>query len=144
MESEEKGKEEGADLITGGEAVGDKGHFVQPTIFANVRGDMRIAKEEIFGPVLCAESFGDDDFESIAKRANNTNYGSSGSVWTQAISTAHKMAMLIDAGQVSNNRHAAVDPAIPFGGNKQSGWGREFGQEGLDPYLKTKATTVIF
>ena len=138
------GKEEGADLITGGESVGEKGHFVQPTIFANVRGDMRIAKEEIFGPVLCAESFGDDDFESIAKRANDTNYGLSGSVWSQDISTAHKMAMLIDAGQVSINCHAAVDPAIPFGGNKQSGWGREFGQEGLDPYLKTKATTVIF
>jgi phenylacetaldehyde dehydrogenase len=138
------GKEEGADLITGGKSVGDKGHFVQPTIFANVRGDMRIAKEEIFGPVLCAESFGDDDFESIAKRANGTNYGLSGSVWSQDISTAHKMAMLIDAGQVSINCHAAVDPAIPFGGNKQSGWGREFGQEGLDPYLKTKATTVIF
>ena len=138
------GKEEGADLITGGESVGEKGHFVQPTIFANVQGDMRIAKEEIFGPVLCAESFSSDDFEIIAKSANDTNYGLSGSVWSQDISTAHKMAMLIDAGQVSINCHAAVDPAIPFGGNKQSGWGREFGQEGLEPYLKTKATTVIF
>ena len=138
------GKEEGADLITGGESVGEKGHFVQPTIFANVQGDMRIAKEEIFGPVLCAQSFSSDDFEIIAKRANDTNYGLSGSVWSQDISTAHKMAMLIDAGQVSINCHAAVDPAIPFGGNKQSGWGREFGQEGLEPYLKTKATTVIF
>ena len=138
------GKEEGADLITGGDSVGEKGHFVQPTIFANVQGDMRIAKEEIFGPVLCAESFSSDDFEIIAKSANDTNYGLSGSVWSQDISTAHKMAMLIDAGQVSINCHAAVDPAIPFGGNKQSGWGREFGQEGLEPYLKTKATTVIF
>jgi len=117
---------------------------VQPTIFSNVNGDMRIAREEIFGPVLSAESFDDSDLETIANKANNTSYGLSGSVWTQDISVAHKMAMLIDSGQVSINCHAAVDPAIPFGGNKQSGWGREFGQEGLEPYLKTKATTVIF
>jgi phenylacetaldehyde dehydrogenase len=65
-------------------------------------------------------------------------------VWTKDIAVGHKMAQLIDSGQVSINCHAAVDPAIPFGGNKMSGWGREFGQEGLDPYLKTKATTVIF
>ena len=144
MEYIQIGKDEGADLISGGESVGDKGYFVQPTIFSNVNGDMRIAREEIFGPVLCAESFDDSDLETIANKANNTSYGLSGSVWTQDISVAHKMAMLIDSGQVSINCHAAVDPAIPFGGNKQSGWGREFGQEGLEPYLKTKATTVIF
>ena len=144
MEYIQIGKDEGADLLSGGESVGDKGYFVQPTIFSNVKGDMRIAREEIFGPVLCAESFDDSDLETIANKANNTSYGLSGSVWTQDISVAHKMAMLIDSGQVSNNCHAAVDPAIPFGGNKQSGWGREFGKEGLEPYLKTKATTVIF
>ena len=144
MEYIQIGKDEGADLLSGGESVGDKGYFVQPTIFSNVKGDMRIAREEIFGPVLCAESFDDSDLETIANKANNTSYGLSGSVWTQDISVAHKMAMLIDSGQVSINCHAAVDPAIPFGGNKQSGWGREFGEEGLEPYLKTKATTVIF
>ena len=144
MEYIQIGKDEGADLLSGGESVGDKGYFVQPTIFSNVKGDMRIAREEIFGPVLCAESFDDSDLETIANKANNTSYGLSGSVWTQDISVAHKMAMLIDSGQVSINCHAAVDPAIPFGGNKQSGWGREFGKEGLEPYLKTKATTVIF
>ena len=138
------GREEGAEILTGGNSYGDKGHFVQPTIFSNVDGGMRIAKEEIFGPVLCAQSFSSQDLEQIASEANDTPYGSSGSVWSQDISIAHKMAMLIDAGQVSINCHAAVDPAIPFGGNKQSGWGREFGAEGLEAYLKTKATTVIF
>ena len=138
------GQEEGAELLTGGNSYGDQGHFVQPTIFSNVDGGMRIAKEEIFGPVLCAQSFSSQDLEKIASEANDTPYGLSGSVWSQDISIAHKMAMLIDAGQVSINCHAAVDPAIPFGGNKQSGWGREFGAEGLEAYLKTKATTVIF
>ena len=138
------GREEGAELLTGGNSYGDQGHFVQPTIFSNVNGGMRIAKEEIFGPVLCAQSFSSQDLEQIASEANDTPYGLSGSVWSQDISIAHKMAMLIDAGQVSINCHAAVDPAIPFGGNKQSGWGREFGAEGLEAYLKTKATTVIF
>ena len=138
------GREEGAEILTGGNSHGDKGHFVQPTIFSNVDGGMRIAKEEIFGPVLCAQSFSSQDLEQIASEANDTPYGLSGSVWSQDISIAHKMAMLIDAGQVSINCHAAVDPAIPFGGNKQSGWGREFGAEGLEAYLKTKATTVIF
>ena len=138
------GQDEGAELVTGGETIGDKGFFVKPTIFSNVKGDMRIAKEEIFGPVLCAQPFENEDLETIAHQANDTSYGLSGSVWTQDISIAHKMAMLIDAGQVSINCHAAVDPAIPFGGNKQSGWGREFGKEGLEPYLKTKATSVIF
>ena len=138
------GREEGAELLTGGNSYGDQGHFVQPTIFSNVNGDMRIAEEEIFGPVLCAQSFSSQDLEQIASEANDTPYGLSGSVWSQDISVAHKMAMLIDAGQVSINCHAAVDPAIPFGGNKQSGWGREFGAEGLEAYLKTKATTVIF
>ena len=138
------GIDEGAELITGGKIAGEKGFFIQPTIFTQVHGDMKIAKEEIFGPILCAQSFGDNDLETIAQQANDTSYGLSGSVWTQDISVAHKMAMLIDAGQVSINWHAAVDPAIPFGGNKQSGWGREFGKEGLEPYLKTKATSVIF
>jgi phenylacetaldehyde dehydrogenase len=94
--------------------------------------------------VLFATSFGDTDLESIAAEANQSIYGLSGSVWTKDIAVGLKMAQLIDSGQVSINCHAAVDPAIPFGGNKMSGWGREFGEEGLDPYLKTKATTVIF
>jgi phenylacetaldehyde dehydrogenase len=138
------GRKSGATLACGGEALPGKGHFVRPTLFAHTTMDMPIAREEIFGPVLCAQSFGDGDLESLAAEANKTIYGLSGSVWTRDISVGHKMAALIDSGQVSINAHAAVDPAIPFGGNRQSGWGREFGREGLDPYLKTKATTVIY
>ncbi|HJP04689.1 MAG: betaine-aldehyde dehydrogenase [Chromatiales bacterium] len=138
------GKDEGAELICGGEALPGKGHFVQPTIFTHPHQDIKIAREEIFGPVLFAQPFSDSDLEAIAAEANKSIYGLSGSVWTKDISVGLKMASLIDSGQVSINCHAAVDPAIPFGGNKMSGWGREFGKEGLEPYLKTKSTTVIF
>ena len=138
------GRQSGAELVCGGEAPAGKGFFVRPTVFARTSMDMRIAREEIFGPVLCIQSFGDGDLGAVAAEANKTIYGLSGSVWTRDISVAHKMVNLIDSGQVSINCHAAVDPAIPFGGNRQSGWGREFGREGLDAFLKTKATTVIF
>jgi len=138
------GRESGAELVCGGSALEGKGYFVKPTLFARTDMNMKIAREEIFGPVLCAQSFSDSDLKGVAAEANSTIYGLSGSVWTRDISVAHKMVSLIDSGQVSINCHAAVDPAIPFGGNRQSGWGREFGREGLDPYLKTKATTVMF
>jgi phenylacetaldehyde dehydrogenase len=137
------GKDE-AELICGGNARDGKGFFVEPTLFTNSHQNIKIAREEIFGPVLYAQPFGDSDLESIAAEANKSVYGLSGSVWTKDIAVGLKMAQLIDAGQVSVNCHAAVDPAIPFGGNKMSGWGREFGKDGLEPYLKTKATTVIF
>lgn len=138
------GKQSEAELRCGGEALPGKGFFVRPTVFGQTNMDMKIAREEIFGPVMCIQTFSDSDLDTVADEANNTVYGLSGSVWTRDISVAHRMAAKIDSGQVSINCHAAVDPAIPFGGNKQSGWGREFGQEGLEPYLKTKATTVLF
>jgi len=140
----QSGKDEGANLVCGGDAVDGKGFFVQPTLFTHPDQNLRIAREEIFGPVLFAQPFGDSDLEAVAAHANDSEYGLSGSVWTKDISVGLKMASLIDAGQVSINTHAAVDPAIPFGGNKMSGWGREFGEEGLEPFLKTKATTVLF
>jgi phenylacetaldehyde dehydrogenase len=140
----QSGKDSGAELICGGEALDGKGFFVQPTLFAHNNQDIQIAREEIFGPVLYAQPFSDTDVESVAAEANKGIYGLSGSVWTRDISTGLRMASLIDSGQVSVNCHAAVDPAIPFGGNKMSGWGREMGKEGLEAYLKTKATTVVF
>jgi phenylacetaldehyde dehydrogenase len=140
----EAGKATSADLVCGGETIAGPGHFVQPTIFGQTTMDMKIAKEEIFGPVLCVQKFGDHDLDAIAEQCNSTIYGLSGSVWTRDISVAHRMVNKIDSGQVAINCHAAVDPAIPFGGNRQSGWGREMGEEGLESYLKTKSTTVMF
>jgi phenylacetaldehyde dehydrogenase len=138
------GRREGGELVCGGKAPTRAGYFYEPTLFARMRSDMTPVKSEIFGPVLCAQVFGDDDFERIANEANSTIYGLSGSVWTRDIGLAMQMVKRIDSGQVAVNMHAAIDPAVPFGGNRQSGWGREFGREGLEPYLKTKAVTVTW
>ena len=105
---------------------------------------MTPVKNEIFGPVLCVHRFGDDDLDQVAREANSTIYGLSGSVWTRDLGIAMQMVRKIDSGQVSVNMHAALDPAMPFGGNKQSGWGREFGKEGLEPYLKTKGISITW
>ncbi len=137
-------REQGARLVVGGDRVGSQGFYVAPTIFADTKPDMTIVREEIFGPVIAVQTFGDEDLETIARAANDTIYGLSGSVWTRNLETAHRMVKLIDAGQVGVNCHAAMDPTMPFGGNKQSGWGREFGAESLDLYLKTKAVTITW
>ncbi len=137
-------QKQGAHLVAGGARVGTKGYFIAPTIFADTKPDMTIVRDEIFGPVIAAQTFGDEDLQTIADAANDTIYGLSGSVWTRNLETAHRMVKLIDAGQIGVNCHAAMDPTMPFGGNKQSGWGREFGAESLDLYLKTKAVTITW
>lgn len=137
------GIEEGATLLTGGNRLEGPGYFVQPTIFTDCTPDMAIVRDEIFGPVMAVQKFSTLDIDEIAAMANDTEYGLSGSVWTQNLSTAHLLVSRIRAGQVSINCHGAIGTNIPFGGYGQSGWGREFGQEGLDAYLETKAVTAM-
>ena len=136
----EFGVADGARLLFGGEPVVGPGHFLRPALFTHVDSSMRIAREEIFGPVLSVFRFSDE--ETLLRDVNGLRYGLSGSVWTRDIQRALRLAQRIDSGQVAVNYHAAMSPETPFGGNKESGWGREFGREGLDPYLKTKAISI--
>ncbi len=136
----EYGKQEGAKCLTGGKRHGDKGYFVEPTLFADVTDDMRIAREEIFGPVLSVLKF--DDIDEIAKRANDTNFGLAAAVWTRDIAKAHRFASKVRAGTVWVNCYDVFDAAAPFGGFKQSGIGRELGEAGLAAYTELKTVTV--
>jgi phenylacetaldehyde dehydrogenase len=135
------GEREGATRVTPELPPLGPGYFVAPVVFADCRPDMRIVREEIFGPVLTVQRF-EDDLDGLAAAVNDTIFGLSGSVWSRDLATALKFAQRIDAGQVAINAHAAVSPETPFGGNRQSGWGREMGRESLDAYLKTKAVSV--
>ncbi len=103
---------------------------------------MKVVREEIFGPVVCAQSFTDSDLDRIAADANNTEYGLAASIWTRDISIAHKLASRIRSGTVWVNCHNVFDASLPFGGYKQSGWGREMGEEALRNYTETKAVTI--
>lgn len=138
----QKGIKEGATLVCGGHVLEGEGNFIEPTIFTRCSPDMAIVREEIFGPVMSVQRFSTTNLDEIAAMANDTEYGLSGSVWTQSLSTAHALVSRIRAGQVSINCHGAIGTNIPFGGYGQSGWGREFGQEGLDAYLEIKAVTA--
>lgn len=138
----ETGKAEGASLVTGGQKLDRPGNFVAPTIFTGCTSDMTIVREEIFGPVMSILPFATEDLDEIARMANDSVYGLSGSVWTRSISSAHRLVSRIRSGHVSVNCHGAVGTNIPFGGYGQSGWGREFGEEGLNAFLETKAVTV--
>ncbi|MET0366141.1 MAG: aldehyde dehydrogenase family protein, partial [Sphingobium sp.] len=134
---------DGATLVAGGKRLDRPGNFIQPTIFTDTTADMAVSREEIFGPVMAVQRFATDDLDAIAALANDTPYGLSGSVWTQDLSTAHRLVKRIRAGHVSINTHGAVGTNVPFGGYGESGWGREFGEEGLDAYLETKAVTTV-
>jgi acyl-CoA reductase-like NAD-dependent aldehyde dehydrogenase len=136
------GIEEGARVLTGGGEVPGPGYFVEPTVLADTAPTMRVVREEIFGPVLCAMKFSDTDVDAIARLANATEYGLAASVWTRDISLAHRLARRIKAGSVRINTAGSVDAAMPLGGFKQSGWGRENGREGTEIYTEVKSVTV--
>jgi aldehyde dehydrogenase (NAD+) len=138
------GQSEGASLVAGGKrlsgALYDKGNFITPTVFGNVRDEMRIAREEIFGPVISAMPF--DTVEEAVERANASPYGLAAGIFTQNLGMAHKLVRRIKAGSVWVNMYHAIDPAVPFGGMKMSGYGREGGMEHLHEYLETKAVWI--
>ena len=136
----ESGKKEGAKLMCGGERVGDRGYFVAPTVFADVSDEMKIAQEEIFGPVMSILKF--KDMDDLVDRANKSMYGLAAAVWTRDITKAHHIATNVRAGTVWVNCYDVFDAAAPFGGFKQSGIGRELGEYGLQQYCEIKTVTV--
>lgn len=137
------GKEEGAKLMTGGNRYGSKGTFVEPTIFAEVKDDMKIAQDEIFGPVMSVMKF--KTVEEVLQRANNTRYGLAAGIMTKNIDLANQLTRAIKAGTVWVNTYNYLDPTVPFGGYKMSGIGRENGIQGLHEYMQTKSViTKLF
>ena len=132
---------DGATLLTGGSRTGDAGTFVEPTVLAGLRSDMDIVREEVFGPVLAAQSF--DDVEEVIAAANDSEYGLAASVWTQSLSNAHRLTKAMQAGTVWINCHAMYDASLPIGGTKSSGWGRDSGKLAMDNYLEWKTVTAV-
>ena len=138
------GKQEGARAVVGGERLTEgplaKGYFVPPTVFTDVRDNMRIAQEEIFCPVISAIPF--KDMDELVQRANATMFGLGSGVWTRDVSKAHRLAAAIRAGSVWVNCYQAMDPAVPFGGYKMSGYGRESGLQQMEEYQNVKAVWI--
>jgi acyl-CoA reductase-like NAD-dependent aldehyde dehydrogenase len=135
----EAGKKDGAKLITGGNRVsvnGSKGFFIEPTIFSSVTNDMKIAQEEIFGPVLAALSF--DDADQVVELANRNQYGLAAAVWTRDVKKAHTVSRQLKAGTVWINTYGLMDASLPFGGYKGSGFGRELGMQAIEHYTELK------
>jgi len=137
----ESGKKDGAKIVAGGDRSGDKGYFVQPTVFADVSSDMKIWKEEIFGPVMCVKKF--STLDEVVDMANDTIYGLAAAVWTKDIGTAQAIIQRVRAGTIWVNCYNVFDNAAPFGGFKASGLGREGGEYSLRNYLEVKQVTMV-
>ena len=136
----EAGKRAGASVALGGDAVAASGYYVNPTILVDVKPTMSVVREEIFGPVVVAQRF--DDLDEVAKAANDTCYGLGAGIWTKDLTSMHRLAAKIKAGTVWGNCHAIIDPALPFGGYKQSGFGREQGRQGIEAYTELKTVII--
>jgi phenylacetaldehyde dehydrogenase len=135
------GLEEGARAASGGSAGQGSGYFVQPTVLVDTRDDMRVVREEIFGPVVVAMPY--EDIDEVARRANDTPYGLAASIWSNDLSRVHRLIPKIKAGTVWVNCHNILDNAMPFGGYKQSGIGREMGRAVLDLYTESKSVIMM-
>jgi phenylacetaldehyde dehydrogenase len=137
----ESGRTDGATALAGGGRHGDRGYFIEPTVLTNTRPDMKVVREEIFGPVVVAAPF--SSLDQIAAEANDSEYGLGAGIWTRDISKAHALAKKLRAGTVWINCYNVFDASLPFGGYKQSGWGREMGAEVLNNYTEVKAVTTL-
>ncbi len=138
----EQGRKAGVTLLAGGGSRGDEGYFIEPTILLEPGADLSVTRDEIFGPVLCLMRFGDEGIEALAARGNDSQYGLSSAIWTADITRAHKLANRLRAGTVRINGSGPPDPALPLGGYKASGFGRENGRAGLEIYTELKTITV--
>jgi phenylacetaldehyde dehydrogenase len=137
----EAARSAGATILTGGERDGAAGTFISPTLIVDVRPDMPIVREEVFGPVLVAQPF--DDIDDVIVAANDSDYGLAASIWTESLSSAHRASSALRAGSIWINCHSMYDAALPIGGIKQSGWGRDSGKQALDNYLEWKTVCAV-
>jgi phenylacetaldehyde dehydrogenase len=134
-------KADGATILTGGELSGGASTFMSPTVVTNVRPDMEIVREEVFGPVLVAQPY--DNIEEVTTAANDSQYGLAASIWTESLSNAHRLSSDLRAGTVWINSHAMYDASLPIGGMKASGWGRDSGKQAMDNYLEWKTVCAV-